>query len=39
MPSGQKSFCGGAIWLETANGRRNIAADKPVKHLVMQAAM
>jgi hypothetical protein len=37
-PSGQESFCGGAIWLEAANGW-NVAADALAKYVVMHAAM
>jgi hypothetical protein len=38
-PSGQKSFCSGAIWSEAAKDGQDTAADRPAKHLVMQAAM
>src|ERR1700704_5432277 len=38
-PSAIKSFRGAAIWPDVANGRRNVAADGPAKHMFMQAAM
>ena len=39
MPSGQKSFCSGAILPETAKGGRYVAAAGPARNWLMQAAM
>jgi hypothetical protein len=38
-PSGEKSFCSGAIRPDAAKDRLNTAADMPAKHLAVQAAM
>jgi hypothetical protein len=38
-PSGQASFCSGAILPEAANGGWNKAAETPAKHWLMQAAI
>ena len=38
-PSGQESFCNGAILPEAAEGGRNRAAETPAKHWLMQAVI